>query len=111
MPETRITGPTQTDRPIVDTRSNGRAQFLWSFATVVLLFVVVNPVLLIGVALALATVVTGWLGFRELLRRAERDDAESVESAATTQLRPVSASPREPNNVPAPTPWLHHRAA
>jgi hypothetical protein len=108
MPETRITAPKQADRSTVETLWRRRAEVLWGLVAVILLFAFVNPVLLIGVWLAFATVVAAWLGFAELLRRADRADAQP---AAATHPRPASASRREPTDIPAHTPWQDHQAA
>jgi hypothetical protein len=108
MPETRITAPKQADRSTVENLWRWRAEALWGLVVVILLFAFVNPVLLIGVWLAFATVVAAWLGFAELLRRADRDDAQP---AAATHPRPASASRGEPTDIPAHTPWQGHHAA
>jgi hypothetical protein len=108
VPKTTITEQKQADRSIADKLWNWRAELLWSSAAVVLLLVFVNPVLLIGVVLAVATVAAAWLGFRELLHRAERDDAES---ASATHLRPASASRRDREDASAHAPWHRHHAA
>jgi hypothetical protein len=68
MPKT-TTGHGQPDRSIAETLWNWRAELLWGFAVAVLLFAFVNPVLLLGLVLTVATVAVAWLGFRELLNR------------------------------------------
>jgi fatty acid desaturase len=108
MPETRTTASKPAGRSTVQTLWRWRAEALWGIVAVILLFAFVNPVLLIGVWLAFATVVVAWLGFAELLRRADRDDAQP---AAATHPRPASASRLEPTDIPAHTPWQGHQAA
>ena len=108
MPETTITGPEQTDTRLVDTLWNRRAELLYGFAVAVLLFAFVDPVLLVGLVLTVATVAAAWLGFRELLLRADRDDAGP---APATHPRSSAASQRAPEKTPAHTPWRGHHAA
>ena len=55
-----------------------------------------------------ATVAAAWLGFRELVQRADRDDAES---AAAYSPAPGVADRREPEQTSADTPWHGHHAA
>jgi hypothetical protein len=86
-----------------------RAELLWGFAVAVLLFAVVDPVLLIGIALVIATLAAAWLGCAELLRRADRDDAEP---ASATQVDPAPATQRDPEKTsPHTPPWHDHHAA
>jgi hypothetical protein len=78
-----MTVPEQTDRSIVDRLWNKRAELLWGSAAAVVLFSTVDSVLLIGLGLAIATIAVAWLGFRELLHRADRDDAERAAAPHT----------------------------
>jgi hypothetical protein len=107
MPENEITGPEQTDRSIVDKLWSKRAELLWGLAAVVMLLTFVDPVVLIGLALVLATVVAAWAGFHELMDRAEQDDAESPAGP----LRAAPATQREPENTARHTPWQGRSAA
>jgi hypothetical protein len=108
MPKTTITGAKQADRSLAETLWDWRAELLWGLAVVVLLFTFVDPVLLVGLLLTIATVAAAWLGFRELLHRADRDDAES---AAVTGLRPASSGRRELDRTSPHTAWRGHHAA
>jgi hypothetical protein len=105
--KTAITGPEQPDRSIADRLWNWRAELLWGLAIVVVLFTFVDPVLLVGLALTIATVAAAGLGFRELSHRADSDDAES---AATPQLRPASAGRRDSDRTSPHTAWRGHAA-
>jgi hypothetical protein len=110
MSKTTNSGPKQNDPRLVDKLWNLRAELLWGFAVAVLLFAVVDPVLLIGIALAIATLAAAWLGFRELLHRADRDDAQP---ASATHVDPAPATQRDPEKTsPHTPPWHdHHHAA
>ncbi len=90
MPEPAISGAGQTDRSIVDRLWSKRAELLWGLVVVILLLTFVDPVVLIGAALVIATVAAAWAGFHELLHRAKEDDAQSP---------------------PAPAQWQGHHAA
>ena len=72
MPENEISGPEQADRSIVDKLWSKRAELLWGLVVVIMLLTFVDPVVLIGLALVLATIVAGWAGFHELMDRANR---------------------------------------
>jgi hypothetical protein len=103
-----ITGPQQTDRSLVDRLWNWRAELLWGLAIAVVLFAFVDPVLLVGLVLVIATIAAAGLGFRELSQRAERDDAEP---ASASQLRPASAGRRDVDPTSTRTAWGGHHAA
>ena len=107
MPQDEITGPEQTDRSIVDKLWSKRAELLWGLVTAVVLFSVVDPVLLIGTALAIATAVAAWAGVRELLDRAEEDDAKP----AATSLRPAPTDRSEPAKTATQLPQQRRNAA
>jgi hypothetical protein len=108
MPQGEITGPEQTDRSIVDKLWSKRAELLWGLVVVILLLTFVDPVVLIGLALVVATIVAAWAGFHELLDRAKQDDAESP----AAPLRAAPASRRERKKAAMQTPWQgHHHAA
>jgi hypothetical protein len=96
MPENEITGPEQAGRSIVDKLWSKRAELLWGLVVVIMLLTFVDPVVLIGLALVLATIVAGWAGFHELMDRAKQDDAKSPAA-------PLRAAPTH-------TPW-HGRSA
>ena len=108
MPRSEMTGPEQTDRSIVDRLWGKRAELLWGLAAAVVLFSTVDTVLLVGLMLAIATVIAAWLGFRELLQRADRDDAAQP---AAPLPQPASADRREPEATSTRTPWQGHHAA
>ena len=108
MPKTTIAGREQADRSLAATLWDWRAELLWGLAVAVLLFSFIDPVLLLGLVLTIATVAAAWMGFRELMHRADRDDAES---GAASHRRPASTGPREPARTSAHTPWRHHHAA
>jgi hypothetical protein len=105
--KTAITGAEQTDRSLVDRLWNWRAELLWGFALAVLLFTFVNPVLLMGVVMTIATVAAVWLAYRELLNRADRNDAE----AAATPVRPASDGRRDSDRTSGHAAWRGHDAA
>jgi hypothetical protein len=108
MPQDEITGPEQTDRSIVDKLWSKRAELLWGLVVVILLLTFVDPVVLIGLALVVATIVAAWAGFHELLDRAKQDDAKSP----AAPLRAAPASRRERVKTAMQTPWQgHHHAA
>ena len=88
MPENEISGPEQADRSIVDKLWSKRAELLWGLVVVIMLLTFVDPVVLIGPALVLATIVAAWAGFHELLDRAKQDDAKSP--AAPLRAAPAS---------------------
>jgi len=85
MPERDISGAGQTDRSIADRLWNKRAELLWGLAVVILLLTFVDPVVLIGAALVIATVAAAWAGFHQLLDRAKQDDAQSPAAPAQWQ--------------------------
>jgi hypothetical protein len=107
MPKTTTTGPKQADHSLAATLWDWRAELLWSLAITVVLFTFVDPVLLVGLMLTIATVAAAWLGFRELMSRADRDDAED----SASRLRPAATSRGEPARPSAPTAWHGHHAA
>lgn len=75
MPRREMTGPEQTNCSMVDRLWGKRAELLWGLAAAVVLLSTVDTVLSLGLMVAIATVIAAWLGFRELLQRADRDDA------------------------------------
>jgi hypothetical protein len=93
MPASEISGPQQADPSIGVRLWNKRAELLWGLVAAIMLLTFVNPVVLIGAVLLIATVAAGWAGFHELMDRAEQDDAAS----APASLRPA--------------PWQGHHAA
>jgi hypothetical protein len=107
MPKTTITGPKQADHSRAATVRNWRSGLLWGLAVAIVLFMFTDPVLLVGLMLTIATVAAAWLGFRELMHRADRDDAE--ESAS--RLRPASAGRRDSDRTSPHTAWRGHHAA
>jgi hypothetical protein len=108
VPTSEIPGPEETDRSILDKLWSKRAELLWGLVVVILLLTFVDPVVLIGAALVIATVAAAWAGFHELLDRAKQDDAKSP--AAPLRAAPVSR--REPEKTAIHTPWQgHHHAA
>jgi hypothetical protein len=106
MPKTTITGPKQADRSLAATFWDWRAELLWGLAIAVLLFTFIDPVLLVGLVLTIATVAAAWLGFRELMSRADRDDAQ----ASASHLRPAPSGRRETARPSAHTAWRGHHA-
>ncbi len=108
MPKSEMTGPEQTDPSIADRLWNKRAELLWGLAAAVVLFSTVDTVLLVGLMLAVATVIAAWLGFRELLHRADSDDAAQP---AAPLPRPASADRRGPEASSADAEWHGHHAA
>ena len=107
MPNSEITGPEEADRSIVDKIWSKRAELLWGLVTAVVLFSVVDPVLLVGIALAIATAVAAWAGVRELLGRAEEDDAKP----AATSLSPAPTDRSEPAKTATQLPQQGRNAA
>jgi hypothetical protein len=107
MPNSELTGPEQTDRSIVDKLWSKRAELLWGLVVVIMLLTFVDPVVLIGAALVIATVVAAWAGFHELLERAKTDDAKSD----AAYLRPAPAARREAGKPATQMPWQGHHAA
>lgn len=107
MPKTTTTGPKQADRSLAATLWDWRAELLWGLAVAVVLFTFVDPVLLVGLVLTIATVAAAWMGFRELMSRADKDDAED----SASRLRPASTSRHEPARPSAHTAWHGHHAA
>jgi len=101
MPKSEITAPEEADRSIVDKIWSKRAELLWGLVTAV------DPVLLIGTALAIATAVAAWAGVRELLDRAEEDDAKP----AATSLRPAPTDRSEPAKTATQLPQQRRNAA
>ena len=97
MPGSEINRPEQPDRSIGVRLWSKRAELLWGLVAVIMLLTFVNPVVLIGAVLLIATVAAGWAGFHELMDRAKQDDAAS----APASLRPA----------PTHTPWQGHHAA
>jgi hypothetical protein len=76
MPEREIPGAEQTDRSVIGRLWSKRAELLWGLVVVILLLTFIDPVVLIGAALVIATVAAAWAGFHELLHRAKQDDAQ-----------------------------------
>lgn len=107
MAETAIAGPKEAERSFGAKLWNVRAELLWTLAIGVVLLSTVDWVLLVGIGMAIATVVAAGLGFRELLHRADQDDAER---AIAPGLGPVPGG-REPRATSAPTGWRRHDAA
>jgi len=107
MPKTPIAGREHADRSLAATPWDWRAELLWGLAVAVLLFTFVDPVLLVGLTLTAATVAAAWLGFRELMRRADRDDAED----SASHLRPATSGRRDVDRTSAHTAWRGHHAA
>ena len=108
MPENETAGPEQTDRSIVDMLWSKRAELLWGLVVVIMLLTFVDPVVLIGAALVIATIAAAWAGFHELLDRAKQDDAKSP----AAPLRAAPASRREPDRTAPHMSWQgHHHAA
>jgi hypothetical protein len=107
MPNSEFTGPEQTDRSIVDKLWSKRAELLWGLVVVIMLLTFVNPVVLIGAGLAIATVAAAWAGFHELLDRAKQDDAKSD----AAYLRPAPTARHEPEKTTRHMPWQGHHAA
>jgi hypothetical protein len=107
MPDSEIEGSVQTGRSITDRLWGNRAELLWGLIVVVLLLTFVDPVVLIGAVLVIATVAATWAGFHELLDRAKQDDAR----ADAAHLRPAAALRREPDQTATHTPWQGHHAA
>jgi hypothetical protein len=107
MPKTTISGPEQADRSLAGRFWDWRAELLWGLAIAVVLFTFVDPVLLVGLMLTTATVAAAWLGFQELMHRADRDDAE----ASASHLPPAPTGRREPVRPSAHTAWRGHHAA
>jgi hypothetical protein len=83
MPKSEISGAEPTDRSIAHGLWSKRAELLWGLVVVVFLLTFVDPVVLIGAVLVIATVAAAWAGFHELLDRAKQDDAQLP--AAPTQ--------------------------
>jgi hypothetical protein len=107
MPTSEIPGPEQTDRSILDKLWSNRAELLWGLVVVILLLTFVDPVVLIGAALVIATVAAAWAGFHELLDRAQQDDARPD----AVPIRPAAVSRPEPEKTATHTPWQGHHAA
>ena len=57
-------------------------ELLWGLVVVVLVLTFIDPVVLIGAVLVIATVGAAWAGFHELLDRAKQDDAHATAGAA-----------------------------
>ncbi len=108
MPQGEITGPEQTDRSIIDKLWSKRAELLWGLVVVIMLLTFVDPVVLIGLALVIATIVAAWAGFNELMDRAKQYDAQSD----ATPIRPATAARHKPEKTAAHLPWegRHHAA-
>jgi hypothetical protein len=107
-PTKQLTGgyPRRSKRLIRRLRTPGRQQ-PWGLAAAAVLFTFVDPVLLMGLVLTIATVAAAWLGFRELMHRADRDDSE----ASASHLRPAAAGQRDFDRTSAHTAWRGHHAA
>ncbi len=107
MSQGEITGPGQTDSSIVDKLWSKRAELLWGLVVVIMLLTFVKPVVLIGLALVLATIVAAWAGFHELMDRAKQDDATSP----AAPLRAAPAGQRASEKTATQMPWHGHHAA
>ncbi|UMB68587.1 hypothetical protein [Mycobacterium paraterrae] len=105
MPNSEANEPEATDR-LIDKMWRKRAELLWCMAAVIALLSVVRPVVLIGAALVIATIGAAWMGFHELMTRADRDDAERP----VAPLRP-QADPRQPGTSAPHAPWQGGHAA
>jgi flagellar biosynthesis component FlhA len=99
----------QTGRPLVDTLWNWRAEALWGLAVTALLFACVNPMIVLGLLLAAATITAACWAYRKMADGSEREE-EKLASASTTHLRPAP-SQRGPGKSPVHTPWHRHHAA
>jgi flagellar biosynthesis component FlhA len=106
MPKTTNTGRKQTGRPVVDTLWNWRAELLWGFAVVVLLFACINPMIVLGLLVAAATLIAAGWTVRKMADGAER---EQEKLASSTHLRAAPATPRDSDKTSARTPWHRHR--
>jgi hypothetical protein len=105
MPGSETNRPEQPDRSIAVRLLDKRAELLWGLVAVIMLLTFVNPVVLIGAALVIATVAAGWAGFHELMDRARQDDAKSAPA-----FRPAPTARPAPEK-PSPRSWLRHHAA
>ncbi|BBX48275.1 hypothetical protein GCM10009641_06800 [Mycobacterium cookii] len=106
MQKDATTGAGQTDRSIGERLWDRRAELLWGLAAAVLLLTFVDPVLLVSLVLAGATIAAAWLGIRELVQSATRDDAKQV---ASPLPRPAPAG--RPEQTSAHPQWHGHHAA
>ena len=103
MPTSEVSGPGRTGRSFTDRLWSNRAELLWGLVVVTLLLTFVDPVVLIGAVLVIATVAAAWAGFHELLDRAKQDDAH----ADAAYLRPTAGTEKAATH----TPWQGHNAA
>jgi hypothetical protein len=109
MVKTESNGPKQTDRPIVDTLWKWRAEVLWGLAVTALLFACINPMIVLGLLSAVATLIAACWAYRKIADGAEREE-EKLASSPTTQLSPAP-SQLGPGESPVHTPWHRHHAA
>jgi len=105
VPSSEINESEASDR-LIDKVWRKRAELLWILAAVIALLTVVSPVVLIGATLVIATVVAAWMGFHELMARADRDDADRP----VAPLRP-KADPTQPGTSTPHVPWQGGHAA
>jgi hypothetical protein len=106
--KTESNGPKQTHRPVVDVLWHWRAELLWGFAVVVLLFACVNPMIVSGLLLATATFIAACWAYRKIADGAAEREQEKLASA--TDLGAPLASRRDPDKTSAHAPWREHHA-
>ncbi|MDT5087871.1 MAG: hypothetical protein QOG47_578 [Mycobacterium sp.] len=107
MPASEVPGPGRTGRSFTDRLWSNRAELLWGLIVVTLLLTFVDPVVLIGAVLVIATLAAAWAGFHELLDRAKQDDAH----ADAAYLRPARTSRPGAEKAPTESTWQGHNAA
>jgi len=83
------------------------AEALWILAGIVLLLAFGDVLVLLALAIAIATMGAAWWTYRTAEHRADRNDAEL---ASVTQLRPSSGH-RDAKNTSAQTSWRGPSAA
>jgi hypothetical protein len=110
MPKTTKTGRRQTGRPVVDTLWNWRAEVLWGLAVTALLFACVNPMIVLGLLSAAATITAACWAYRKIADGAEREE-EKLASASATHVRSAPAGQRDREMTPVHARWHGHHAA
>jgi hypothetical protein len=105
MVKTESNGREQTDRRLVDTLWNHRAEVLWGLALTALLYACVTPMIVSGLLLAVATFITACWAYRKIA-----DGAEKEKLASATDLGSAPASRRDPDKASAHAPWREHHA-
>jgi hypothetical protein len=96
VPNSQVNEPESAGR-VIDKIWRKRAELLWGMAALIALLSVVRPIVLLGAALVIATIAAAWMGFHELMTRADRDDAKRPVAPLRPEAGPTPAGNSTPH--------------